>query len=31
MVRGANLPPFTTGMTQDTVAVTVQIRCALTD
>ena len=31
MVRGATLPPFTAGMTEDTVTVTVQIRYALTN
>jgi protein TonB len=31
IVRGAALPPFTSGMTQETVTVTVQIRYALTD
>jgi protein TonB len=31
MVRNAMLPPFTAGMSQDTVTITVQIRYALTD
>jgi protein TonB len=31
MVRNAALPPFTTGMPQETVTVTVQIRYALSD
>jgi protein TonB len=31
MVRNAMLPPFTAGMSQDTITITVQIRYALTD